>query len=209
MILWENTMAKKPWNKNKTVGQKKPFTPDQVRLIKQILKAEGNLRDQALFSAGIDTMLRGSDLLKLTVNDVSDNKYDIKKEITIRQLKTSEGNLVMMSDPTRKILKQWINQGNKSRNDYLFTRLNKGKEQPITTTQYRRLVKKWAEHARADASEFSSHSLRRTKASLVYENTGNIEAVRLLLGQKSVASTSFYLNVDKRQALEIARNIVL
>ena len=137
------------------------------------------------------------------------NEYNIKKEITIRQLKTSEGNLVLISDPTKKILKQWINQDNKGKNDYIFTRLNKDKEQPITTTQYRRLVKKLAEHARADVRDFSSHSLRRTKASLVYENTGNIEAVRLLLGQKNVASTSFYLNVDKRQALEIARNIVL
>jgi hypothetical protein len=60
---------KSPWNKGKSVGQKAPFRPRDVQTIKQILENAGNLRDLALFSVGINTMLRGVDLLALRVED--------------------------------------------------------------------------------------------------------------------------------------------
>ena len=50
-----------PWNTGKSVGQKTPCSPRDVQIIKQILANEGNLRDLALFSIGIDTMLRGQE----------------------------------------------------------------------------------------------------------------------------------------------------
>ena len=74
---------KKPWNYGKAIGQKRPLTPNQVRLIKQILDAEGNLRDLALFSTAIDTMLRGVDLLALTVDDVMTHDGLIREEVRI------------------------------------------------------------------------------------------------------------------------------
>ena len=111
-------MNTKVWNKDKIVGQKKPFTPDQIKLIKSILTADNNLRDLALFSVGIDTMLRGSDLLKLTVGDVTDDQNEIKPEFLIRQKKTKHGNLVMLSDYSQNILSQWIKLSNKDRLTY-------------------------------------------------------------------------------------------
>jgi len=54
----------KAWNKGKVVGQTRPFTPEEVGMIKQILIKKQEWRDLALFSVGIDTMLRSSDLLK-------------------------------------------------------------------------------------------------------------------------------------------------
>jgi integrase len=60
-----------------------------------------------------------------------------------------------------------------------------------------------------DSKLYSTHSLRRTRASLIYRKTGNIEAVRLLLGQKSVVSTSNYLNLDKQEALKIGREFLV
>ena len=65
---------KRPWNKAKSVGQMRPLTPAQVHTIKRILEAEGNLRDLALFSTAIDTMLRGVDLLQLTVAEITDHE---------------------------------------------------------------------------------------------------------------------------------------
>lgn len=97
-------------------------------------RAERNLRDQELFFTGIDTMLCGSDLLRLKANNISDNNYNIKEETTISQMKTNEGNLVMMPDPTREVLRQLINQDNKGRSKDLFTRLNKGQN---TTSEQR------------------------------------------------------------------------
>ena len=68
-------------------------------------------------------------------------------------------------------------------------------------------MKKWVGYARLDPAAYSSHSLRRTKAALVYEHTRNIEVVRELLGQTSVSATSAYLNVGKKRALEIAKQL--
>ena len=134
-------MPKQTWNKGKIVGQKVPFTPSQIKLIKSILTADNNLRDLALFSVGIDTMLRASDLLKLTVDDILDYQGNIKPEVLIKQQKTKQGNLVMLSDYSRDILGKWIKHSNKTNGDYLFTGLTKGKMNAISTTQYRRLVK--------------------------------------------------------------------
>lgn len=201
---------KKPWNYGKAIGQKKPLTPNQVRLIKQILDAEGNLRDSALFFTAIDTMLRGVDLLALTVDDVMTHDGLIRKEVRIMQRKTHKGTLVALSDKTQDVLQRWIKESVKTRDDYLFTGIRKGKDNPISTKQYRRLVKKWVGYARLESKEYSTHSLRRTKAALVFELTGgNHEVVRQLLGQSTIAATSTYLNIDGKQALEIAKGIEL
>ena len=202
-------MKNNVWNKDKIVGQKTPFTPTQIKLIKSILTADNNLRDLALFSTGIDTMLRASDLLKLTVDDVIDYQGNIKEEFLIKQQKTKQANLVMLSAYTQDVLTRWIQQTNKIKGEYIFTGLRKGKDHAISSTQYRRLVKQWAVIARVNPESVSTHSIRRTKASIVYEKTGNIEAVRQLLGQKSVTSTSHYLNISQKEALEIAREIEL
>jgi integrase len=199
------TRQHRPWNKGKSVGQKRPFTPEQVQLIKRTLDADGNLRDLALFSTAIDTMLRSIDLLCLTVEDVTDDVGHVVDEITIRQQKNSEANVVGISDYTRKVLGRWIIANKKLPEDHLFTRLKGDKRKPLTRDHYRELVKRWARIARVDPRAFSTHSLRRTKAAYIYEQTRNIEVIRELLGQKSVSATSAYLNVGKKKALAIAR----
>jgi integrase len=143
-----------------------------------------------LVSTAIDTMLRSIDLLRLTVEDVTDDAGHVVDEITIRQPKTGEANVVGVSDYTRKVLGRWIIEGKKLPEDYLFTRLKGDKRKPLTRDHYRELVKRWASIARADPRAFSTHSLRRTKAAYIYEQTRNIEVIREVLGQKSVSATS-------------------
>jgi len=197
-----------PWNKGKSVGQRKPFTPDQVRLIREILRAEGNLRDLALFCVAIDTMLRASDLLKLRVSDVMEGfNGKIKSEFPVQQQKTTQPTIVALTPHSQDALVKWIRKSGKLDWDYLFTGLHKSKNRAISDSQYRKLVKTWAKLARLDPGEYSTHSLRRTEASLIYQATNNPEVVRQLLGHASIASTSAYLNVGKKEALEIARRI--
>ena len=196
------------WNRDRAVGQKTPFTPKQVRLLKEILGNKKTLRDLALFSLGIDTMLRAGDLVNLTVSDISDSNGKILNEFPVRQQKTKEPHIVLVSEGTQEILNKWIKQSQKYSDDYLFT----GRDDPstpLTTRRYRQLVKEWAKYLHLDSNQFSTHSLRRTKASLVYKKTGNLEAVRQLLGQKTITSTSFYLNVSKREALDLAKAVDL
>lgn len=206
--LWNVTKA---WNKGKAVGPKAPFTPEQVRLIRDTLAAGHEWRDLALFGTAIDTMLRAADLLKLRVMDLTDHAGLVVDEITLQQQKTGEPHRVALSAATRKAIESWLVQARKLPDDLVFTGIKApNQHRAITRRQYGQLVKKWAKLARIrDAHRYSTHSLRRTRAAYIYEQTRNIEVVRQLLGHSSVGSTSAYLNIDKKRALDIGRRYEL
>lgn len=195
-------MTNKPWNAGKSVGQKKPFSPRQIEMLKEFLGNAGKVKELALFSLGIDSMLRCSDLLKLTVQDVSDFTGKIKSTIQLRQKKTSQGHQVRIGKSTIKALDDLIRKEKKFEDDFLFT-TERFTRKAMGRGYYSKLVKQWCKLLNLDARDYSTHSIRRTRASIVYKQTGNIEAVRQLLGQKSVTSTSAYLNLSQNQALDI------
>ena len=193
------------WNKGKSVGQMKALTRDQVSLIKNLLDMKGNLRDLVLVSVAVDSMLRSIDLLALTVNDIVDGDGHVVSEFNILQQKTAKPVRVSLSTKTQKTLTQWIHHAGKSRNKYLFTGLRRSKDKAITHEQYRKLIKKWVQEIHLDPTLYSTHSLRRSKAALIYKETQNVEAIRMLLGQSSIAATSHYLGLEQQDALEISR----
>jgi len=195
-------VTKSPWNKNKSIGQKKPFTPRQVEMLKEFLTNAGKTKELALFSLGIDSMLRSSDLLKLTVGDVSDFQGKIKSIIQLRQKKTSQGHQVIIGKGTIKAVDDLIKKEKKFEDDYLFT-TERYPGKAMGRVYYANLIKEWCNYLHLDPRNYSTHSIRRTRASIVYKQTGNIEAVRQLLGQKSVTSTSAYLGLSMSQALDI------
>jgi len=194
------------WNQGRSIGQMRPLTPEQVRTIRSLLDTKGSLRDIALFETAIDTMLRAVDLLRLQVATVTSHGSAVAVEFNIQQQKTRQGVRVSLSTRTRDTLGKWIKQSGKGANDHLFTSLRRSvKAGPITREAYRLLVKSWVTSAGLDPALYSTHSLRRTKAAYLYERTQNVEAVRLLLGQSSVAATSHYLGLEESDALAIAR----
>ena len=77
----------------------------------------------------------------------------------------------------------------------------------LSTRQYARLVRDWVSAIGLDANAYGTHSLRRTKAALIYRKTGNLRAVQLLLGHTKVDSTVRYLGVELDDALSIAEKI--
>ena len=79
----------------------------------------------------------------------------------------------------------------------------------MTTRQYARLLSEWIASIRLDPHLFGTHSLRRTKATLIYRRTGNLRAVQLLLGHTKIASTVRYLGIEVDDALSIAEQIDL
>jgi len=199
-----------PWNKGKSVGQMAPFTHDQVQVIRSLLQTEGKVRDLALFNVGLDTMLRASDLLALTVADVTDHQGGIVSEIQLRQRKTNQGHLVALSPATQDSLADWLLASGKRSADYVWTSIgNRKGESHLSRGQYANLVKHWAELARLNPKRHSTHSIRRTKSAVIYEQTQNLAACQQLLGHKSIGSTAVYLGVDQRKALDLARRIKL
>lgn len=210
--------TKKDFGSNEgNVGQRKPFTINQVKLIKEFLSQRETLiakRDLALFSTAIDTMLRSVDILKMRVSDVVDGDGNLKDLIEIKQKKTSKTVVVEISETTQDYLGDWIEASEKGMNEPLWTGFNRSgnvldPNKPITRMTYGTIIKGWvSEILGIDPSNYNTHSLRRTKASLVYEKTQNIEVVRQLLGQSSVAATSAYLNIGSKDALRVARQVI-
>jgi site-specific recombinase XerD len=82
-----------------------------------------------------------------------------------------------------------------------------GRDRPLTTRQYARLVGKWVSGIGLDRLKYATHSMRRTKATLIYRRTGDLRAVQLLLGHTRIESIVRYLGVEVDDALEIAERI--
>jgi integrase len=77
----------------------------------------------------------------------------------------------------------------------------------VTTRQYARLVSEWIARIGLDPHLFGTHSLRRTKATLIYRRTGNLRAVQLLLGHTRIESTVRYLGIEVNDALAISEQV--
>ena len=185
-----------------------PFSPDQAGLIRSLLVAEKKIRDLALFNMGIDTMLRASDLLPLRVIDITDHNGDVVHEFTIRQKKTGTGHVVALTPNTRDSLGDWMIASGKTPEDFLWTSIgNRKTGRHLTREQYANLVKKWAEYARLDPRQHSTHSMRRTKSAAIYDQTLNLAKCQQLLGHKSIANTALYLGIEQREALDLAKKI--
>ena len=90
---------------------------------------------------------------------------------------------------------------------FLFAGRRDDDKRGLTTRQYARLVQEWVASIGLDPAKFGTHSLRRTKAVLIYRRTGNLRAVQLLLGHSKIESTVRYLGIEVDDAIEIAEKI--
>ena len=202
--------APKPtWNKGRVVGKKPPLTPDQVSLIRMILRQEKALRDLALFNVALDTSFRGSDLVRLRVSDVA-TPAGLREIIEIRQKKTEARNArpvqARLSSGTRDSLRAYLAGTQKPLHDWLFTGQGaRWSHAHLSESQLWRLFKSWLEKARLDPGLYGLHSLRRTFPTHIYRETGNLRAAQLLLGHASIESTKEYIGTEQAEALEIAR----
>jgi len=204
-LFKRNISQRVPWNKGKLTGQKPPLQLKHVWAIRTTLQLDGRARDLALFNLAIDSKLRGCDVVSLKVEDVAPHGYAIDRAM-VRQKKTGQPVKFEISEQTRQSIDDYLKTQNKTTSDYLFTGY-RGNDRCLTTRQYARLVSEWIEGIGLDASLFGTHSIRRTKATLIYRKTGNLRAVQLLLGHTKVESTVKYLGIEVDDALEIAEKV--
>ena len=199
------TIELKPWNKGKLVGQKPALQPKHVWAIRTKLQLDRNTRDIALFNLALDSKLRGCDVVSLKVEDIAPHGYTADRS-TVRQKKTGRPVKFEITELTRQTVDDYIFAERKSSGEFLFSGHHK-KGTNLTTRQYARLVKEWVASIGLDPSVFGTHSLRRTKATLIYRRTGNLRAVQLLLGHTKVESTVRYLGIEVDDAIELAEKI--
>ena len=191
-----------PWNKGKLVGQKAPLKVKDIWAIRVRLQIQVRARDLALLDLGIDSKLRACDLVKLRVRDVCHGDRVASRAIVLQQ-KTQHPVQFELTRSTREAAEAWIKSAAIRADDYLFpSRLHASPH--LGTRQYARIVDGWVKEIGLDPAGYGTHSIRRTKPTLIYRRTRNLRAVQLLLGHTKLESTVRYLGIDVDDALEIA-----
>ena len=197
-----NAGRREPWNKGKIVGQKAPFKLKDIWALRVRLQLEHRVRDLALFNLGIDSKLRGCDLVGLKVRDVCHGDQ-VAARATVMQHKTQRPVQFEVTPATREAVQAWIKRAGLKSEDFLFpSRLHDSPH--LGTRQYARILGGWVDELGLDRADYGTHSMRRTKATLIYRRTKNLRAVQLLLGHRKLESTVRYLGIEVDDALEIS-----
>ncbi|MDV7212490.1 tyrosine-type recombinase/integrase [Azotobacter beijerinckii] len=191
-----------PWNKGKLVGQKAPLRLKDIWAIRVRLQIAEKTRDLALFNLAIDSKLRACDLVKLRVRDIAHGDRVASRAIVMQQ-KTQRPVQFEITEQTRDAVGNWIRHAMLRTEDFLFpSRLHDSDH--LSTRQYARIVDGWVTAIGLDPTAYGTHTMRRTKASLIYRRTKNLRAVQLLLGHTKLESTVRYLGIEVDDALEMA-----
>ena len=198
----QSTHTRKPWNKGKLIGQKPPLKPKDIWAIRIHLQNNQQIRDLAMFNLAIDSKLRGCDLASLRVRDATHGNQILARTMVV-QRKTQWPVQFELTQSTRTAVAAWIEKANLKPEQHLFpSRLAKSLH--ISTRQYARIVHQWVLAIGLDSTIYGTHTMRRTKATLIYKRTKNLRAVQLLLGHAKLKSPVRYLGIAVDDALEIS-----
>ena len=193
---------RRAWNAGRKVGAKRALKPRQIWAIRFFLDRESRLRDRALFDLAIDSKLRGCDLMKIKIGTLVVGP-EIRHRAIVVQQKTGRPVQFELTADARASLLAWLERRGGSVEDYAFpSRINHSAA--MSTRQYARLVDEWVSAIGLCREDYGTHSLRRTKASIIYKATGNLRAVQILLGHTKIENTVRYLGVDVEDALTLA-----
>ena len=194
--------GRRPWNSGNMVGAKRPLKPHDVWAIRFFLDEHRRLRDRALFDLAIDSKLRGCDIVKMKIGDVVAGGA-LRTRATVIQQKTNRPVQFELMTEARKTLLTWLTRRGGTLDDFIFpSRVNYMGH--LSTRQCARLVDEWVGAVGLNVAEYGTHSMRRTKASLIYKATGNLRAVQILLGHTNIENTVRHLGVDIDDAITLA-----
>jgi integrase len=206
MSEYDPTAAeRRAWNAGRKVGAKCALKPRQVWAIRFYLDQRRRLRDRALFDLALDSKLRGCDVVKIKIGDIISGGQVRSRAIIVQQKTGKPVQFELLSD-TRTSMLAWLEPRGGFLQDFVFpSRIDRSGH--LSTRQYARLVEEWVTGIGLRREEYGTHSLRRTKASIISNKaTGNFRAVQILLGHTKIENTVRYLGVDVEDALTLAEN---
>jgi integrase len=166
------------------------------------LQMADKARDSALFNLDIDSKLRGCDLVSLRVCDIAQGK-SIFRRAMVMQCETHRPVQFEITEQTRQSVAAWIDKAKLLSIQNLFPS-RVAKSPHLSTRQYARIVAYWVKSIGVDTAAYGRHTMRRTKATLIYQRTKNLRAVQILPGHTKLESTVRYLGIEVDDALEIA-----
>jgi integrase len=192
------------WSAGRMVGVKRPLKQHQIWAIRFFLGREGLMRNRALFDLAIDSKLRGCDLVKMKIGKLVTGP-EIRTRAMVVQQKTGRPVQFEITADAGASLLAWLERrGGTVDYDAFPSRVDHADH--LSTRQYARLVDEWVTAIGLRPEDYGTHSLRRTKASIIYKATGNLRAIQILLGHTKIDNTVRYLGVDIEDALELAEH---
>jgi site-specific recombinase XerC len=205
MIADHTCRTTTPWNRGKLIGPKPPLKPKEIWSIRVRLQVAQRIRDLALFNLALDSKLRACDLVALWVAMWLSTGGCGPEPLSYSGRPADLFSSRSRSRPAR-LVGCWLEKKDLHKGEPLFpSRINR--QNSMTTRQYARLLGSWLRAIGLDPLAYGTHSLRRTKASMIYRRTGNLRAVQLLLGHTKIESTVRYLGIDVDDALLIAEQV--
>ena len=158
-----------PWNKGKLLGQKPPLKLKEIWAIRIRLQLDHRARELALFNLAIDSKLRGCDLVGLRVHDVFQGSQVAARAI-VMQKKTQRPVQFEITEQTRDAVAAWMTMAHLKPEQFLFpSRLSESPH--LSTRQYSRIVASWVASIALGPAAYGTHSMRRTKPTLIYRRT--------------------------------------
>ncbi len=193
---------RRPWNAGRKLGAKRALKPQQVWAVRFRLDQDRRFRDRAMFDLAIDSKPRGCDVVKMKIGDLVIEGQVRSRAIVVQQ-KTGRPVQFELLESARGSILAWLERRGGALDDFVFpSRIDHARH--ISTRQYSRLVHEWVTSVGLRREDYGTHSLRRTKAAIIYTQTGNLRAVQILLGHTKIESTVRYLGVDVEDALTLA-----
>jgi integrase len=173
--------VRSPWNKGKLVGEKAPFKRKEIWAIRVRLQLAVRRRELALFNLAIDSRLRaccrprkaeGTGCLARSDRGITDDRVAAKdpKARPVRDYRADTGSCRSLDRSC----------GLTAEDSLFSSRFHSSTH--LSTRQYARIVDSWVRQLGLDKASSATHTLRRTKATMIYRRTKNLRAVQLLLG---------------------------
>jgi site-specific recombinase XerC len=194
---------RRPWNEGRLLGAKRALKQQQVWAIRFWMDQHRRLRDRALFDFAIDSKLRGCDVVRVRIGDVVSGGRVRDRAVVVQQ-KTKRPGPIRADGHSPENDEAWLERRGGTLGDYVFPSRNDYMGH-MSTRQYARLVHEWVVGIGLQPQEYGTHSLRRTKASIIYKATGNLRAVQILLGHAKIESTVRYLSLTVANDVVSAR----
>ncbi len=174
----------------------------EIWAIRIRLQLSKQVRELAMFNLAIDSKLRGCDLVDLLVRDISQGSQILQRAI-VMQHKTHRPVQFEITEQTRDAVTVWISKAHLKSDQFLFpSRIHDSPH--ISNRQYAKIVDQWVMSIGLDPNSYGTHTMRRTKATLIYRRAKNLRAVQLLLGHLKLESTMRYLGIEVDDALVIS-----
>ncbi|MBA7567949.1 site-specific integrase [Candidatus Atribacteria bacterium 1244-E10-H5-B2] len=183
--------------------------PAKILAIKQLLMADTNPRNYLLFTMGINSALRSSDLRNLKVADILDKSGDIKKYLYMRVKKTGREIKIAINEAMREALKYYLKKAKVySPDQYLFK--SKRSDKPIDNVALFYLIKEWTKAVGLVNERYSAHSLRKTWGYQARKYHGaSIDMISEKLGHRSSNVTKRYIGIDQEEINKMEEEICI